>query len=269
MTQGPKIHVVGRRVRVWHGGGESIDVDVGELAGTMVDSADRGPRDGLIPSGVRFWLERGSARAIAIEIPPHARTVRWIRDDSPEPYGSGATYERHWIAFPYIILLLVFNRGRVTGLEQLFYRNRPLDADESLYYSNLPNVTTAGLLKSWICLQNLKPVGRLSWCEKIEAIGRHVLCGSFNWSCEHHEGSSMWSSMRGLDPRLETIRAWHAATEEDPLFATRIRWKPTGTTMRDELMEMLELVVPPRKIESATDLAGLVTLARNRRKARR
>ncbi len=262
----PEVRISGDRARVVYGRGEFLDVDVEVLARIIAESSDRGSRSGLLPSGVRLLLERGEAAAFGIELPPHARTVRWIRDDSPEPYGPGATYDEHWISFPYILLLVLLKGNRTTGLQQLFYRNRPLDVDENLYLPNLPNVASSGALPCWICLQNLGRVGRPGSRHTvsglIDAIGNHVLTGANNRSSEENEGNSLWSTMRGLDPRLETVETWAAATKADPLFVTRIPWRPAGTTLTQELGRMLDLVAPPRRIRTGTDLAGLVSVAR-------
>ena len=270
----PEVRISGDRARVVYGRGEFLDVDVEALAQMIAESSDRGSRSGLLPSGVRLLLERGEAAAFGIELPPHARTVRWIRDDSPEPYGPGATYDEHWISFPYILLLVLFRGNQLTGLQQLFYRNRPLDVDEDLYLPNLPNVANSGALPCWICLQNLGRVGRRAATRRtgirptvsqiIDAIGNHVLAGANNRSSEENEGNSLWSAMRGLDPRLETVETWAAATKADPLFVTRIPWRPAGTTLTKELGRMLDLVAPPRRIRTGTDLAGLVSVARGR-----
>jgi hypothetical protein len=254
----PEVRIADERARLVYGRGEFLDVAVEELFGVLVDNADRGPRWGLIPSGVRLYLERGGATALAVEIPPHTRTVKWIRDDSPEPYGHGATYGDYFIAFPYVLILVVLSRGEVTGVQQVFYRNKPLDVDEQLYLPKLPNVASTASFRSWICLQNLKSVARLSMCRKIEEIGNHVLVAAFNRSAELHEGNSRWSSMRGIDPRLDSIQAWQEATKSDPLFVTRIPWTAAGTTLTKELRRMLELVAPSRPIRSAAEVAGLM-----------
>ena len=260
----PEVRISGDRARVVYGRGEFLDVDVEALARIIAESSDRGSRSGLLPSGVRLFRERGATEAFGIELPPHARTVRWIRDDSPEPYGPGATYDQHWISFPYILLLVLLRGNQITGLQQLFYRNRPLDVDEDLYLPNLPNVANSGDLPCWICLQNLGRVRRPTASRLIDAIGNHVLAGANNRSSEENEGNSLWSAMRGLDPRLETVETWAAATKADPLFVTRIPWRPAGTTLTKELGRMLDLVAPPRRIRTGTDLAGLVSVARGR-----
>ena len=62
---------------------------------------------------------------------------------------------------------------------------------------------------------------------------RHCLLETgFNLSSEHHEHSSWWTESRKVDPRLNTVEAWEAASAEYPLFVLDVPWLPANHTVR-------------------------------------
>src|SRR5262245_13128266 len=65
-------------------------------------------RSGLLPPEVRAVISRGRHTIWVGEYPPMPRTVRWIAADSPSAYGDGTTYTTRTIAWPYLIILGVF-----------------------------------------------------------------------------------------------------------------------------------------------------------------
>jgi hypothetical protein len=225
------------------------------------------PNCGILPRGVRVWMERGDATAVAIELPPQARTVRWLAADSRAAYGRGAKYERYFLSFPYIELLLVFRHGGLTGYQQLYYRNAPLDEDEALLLPNLYNVANGYGQRCWVCLASLADVSDLAWPEKVHKIVEHVFGAAFNRSSEEHESNSLWGAMakRRLDPRVQTVEAWQAATRENPRFALEVAWKRANTTVTQELTAMLDHVAMPLTVATAADFGQVVTLAGARR----
>ena len=81
------------------------------LVDRLVGRAEKQPSCGVLPQGVRVWIDRGDAVGLAIEVPAGPRTVRWISSNSKSPYGKGAEYEPHFLSFPYIEILVVFHRG--------------------------------------------------------------------------------------------------------------------------------------------------------------
>jgi hypothetical protein len=255
----PEIQIVGDRVNVRAGGDTLVTLRVADFLPRLARALEQPPSCGILPDGVRVWHERGDAVALAVEVPPQVRSVRWLAEGSAAHFGHGARYGQHWIAFPYIELLLVFRGGALTGFQQLYYRLEPLETGEDLLLPNLLNVAKGYGQRCWLCLANMRDVSRLAWPEKIRAVVDHVFSAAFNRSAEEHEGNSYWSAMRKIDPRVASIEAWEAATRQNPRFPLEVGWKAARTTVSAELAAMLDQVIAPAALETATDLAGLMS----------
>jgi hypothetical protein len=225
----------------------------------------------VLPRGVRIVQHRRDAVAMGLEIAPHTRRVRWLADDSKAPFGPGASYAEYFVSFPFIMLLLVFRGGSLTGQQQLYYRTESLDRGDDLRLPNLYNVAEGYGQRCWVCLQHCPDVGGLEWHAKISAVVDHTFSAAFNRSSEEHEGNSYWSAHKAVDPRVATMEAWQEATRADRRMALSVAWTPAETTARAELRKMLDEVVRPRKLANATDFAGIVSAAAGaaRRAARR
>ena len=141
----PEVRVVGDRVTVCHDGKSLVTAPLADVVAAIVRAGQRLPSCGVLPEDVRIWRERRGATAVAIEVPAHARTVRWIADDSPVPFGPATRYRDCFLAFPYVVLLVVFRGAQLTGFQQLYYRREPLTAegDDALLLPNLYNVAEA------------------------------------------------------------------------------------------------------------------------------
>ena len=225
--------------------------------------------DLILPSGVRIFRPRGDCVGVAVEVPPQARTVRWIEDDSKGHFGRGTKYRECYLAFPYVVLLLVLRRGRPSGWQQLYYRRAPLESAESqeLLLPNMANVALAYHQRCWVCLQHLPPPRNGSLANTVGGVVDHVFNAAFNRSADAHEGNSYWASMRDLDPRVASLGAWEAATEKNRWFVLDVPWKPAGTTASAELVSMLDHVERPLcETPTAKQLAGLVTRASAQRR---
>jgi hypothetical protein len=255
----PEIRIVDQRVVVRHNG-TTVEQPVAAVVGELVRRAERRPSCPVLPAGVRAWIEHGDVTAVAVELPPQARMVRWLAAGSRLPFGRAARYERYFIGFPYIVLLLVFRQGALTGYQQLFYRRAPLDDGEELLLPNLLNVAQAYRQTCWLCLVNLRDVSRLPWPAKIRAVVEHVFGAAFNMSAELHEMNSLWGAMVAakIDSRVASVEAWQEATRANPRFALEVPWKPARTTMTRELETMLEHVVGPMTIADAEQLGAVV-----------
>ena len=156
----------------------------------------------------------------------------------------------------------------MTGLQQLYYRREPLDAGEELLLPNLYNVAHGYGQRCWVCLANLADLSPLPWADKVGAVVDHVFTASFNRSSEAHEGNSYFGTTRGLDPRLASLEAWQDATRRNPRFSLDVPWRSAETTVSAELTAMLACTVGPLAIDTATDLAGLITrVGTHRRRA--
>jgi len=266
----PRIVVEDGDVVVSQGDETLFKLGVEDFTERVFRSRDRAPSCGILPPGVRAWIERGDSIALAVEIAPGARSVNWIRDDSPEPFGSDATYDRRYLSFPFVEILLVLHDGELTGQQQLYYRRESLEHGEELLLPNLLNVSPdAYAQKAWLCLANLGSVSGHDWPGKIRAVVQHTFSASFNLSSEKHEGSSYWRDSAEIDPRVATVDAWHEATVADPYFALDLPWKDAGVTVTEQLGAMLDNVTTAATMRSASDLAARLGSGGTRRRRRR
>jgi len=240
--------------------GQVISVELPRLIDEVVRSSERTPCCGVLPESVRAWTESGDCVALALELRPGPRTVRWIADHSRAPFGRGTRYRLVRLSFPYVIVLALFFRSALTPIAQLYYRTRPLgDADDELLLPNLPNVAQGHGYSCWLCLLGIgDDLSSRSWSEKVAAIAAHVFGAGFNRSAEEHEGNSYVDAAKSLDPRLASVEAWREATQADPFFALRVPWVSAKTTLRAELDRMRSALVPGPSIENSGQLARLI-----------
>jgi len=260
MSFEPEIRIVGERVKVLEGRKTLFESKLPQVMKAIGRVTDRTTSSDILPEGIRLWRERGNAIAVGIELRPQRRTVRWLAEGSGASYGRRARYEDRFLAFPYIVLLIVFRDGELCGFQQLYYRTAPLrSGHEDLLLPNLYNVAQGYRQRCWLCLQMLEDkVRALPWPGKIDAVVDHVFSAAFNRSSEEHEGNSWWGSMRGLDPRVSSVEAWERASRENGLFPLEIPWKRAGTTATQELNHMLGLVVALPRLRHARDLMALM-----------
>lgn len=257
MSAAPELRLVGERAVVEQGGRRLAQAPVARFVEHLVRAAGL-PGPGVLPRGTRMVLERRDAVALAVELAPGARTVRWLADDSRVPFGRGALYQERFLSFPWLVLLVVLRGGELTGLQQLYYRRESLDQGEELCLPNLYNVAEGYGLRCWLCLQQAHPVAELPFARKLEGVAQHVFGAAFNRSAERHEGNSYWSRLP-CDPRVASLDAWERATRQNPLFALEVSWTRAGTTLGVELAAMLDRVVAPLAPRRAQDLCGLVS----------
>ena len=255
---GPEIRIVGERVRVHMGRKKLAEAALGDLLDFLGQAGE--PPNGfpIRPSSARIWVERRDAVAAAFELPPHARTVRWLKDGSKVPFGRKASYEQVYLSFPWVVLLLVFRGGALTNQQQLYYRTESMDTGEDLLLPNLYNVAQGYGQRCWVCLQHVKDVSSLPWPDKVARIVDHTFSAAWNRSSEEHEGNSYWSRAGKVDERVATIAAWQEASRANRRFALDVKWEPAGTTASSELRTMLDRVVKPSRPTNAEQLASLV-----------
>ncbi|TFH19779.1 MAG: hypothetical protein E4H03_13320 [Myxococcales bacterium] len=266
----PQIHIEGGAVVVSHVGGKTSEMSIAEFVERVGTKHDCGPGCGTLPIGVRHWIQRGDTVGLCIEIPPSARSVQWLADDSPVPYGERAVYERRYLSFPYVEILLVLHDGQLTGQQQLFYRREPLGDDDTLLLPNLLNVSPDAYgQKAWLCLVNLPTIAGQSWQQKIKTVVQHTFSAKFNRSSDTHEGSSYWQLMRDVDPRVSSVAAWHDATTKNPCFALDVPWKRAERGLTDELGSMMEQVQAAATLTTAEELAGMLAVSNGSRRRRR
>ena len=263
MAAVPEIRIVGEKVvvrvarrKLWEGKLSQL-LHVLEPAGTDLAGIDTASFE-TRPKGVRKWVRRRDATAVALELPPHTRTVRWLSDSSKAPFGRKATYESYFVSFPWVVVLLILRGGALTGEQQLYYRLDSLDAGDELLLPNLYNVARGYRQNCWLCLQHVGDLSNLSWHEKLERVVTHTFSGSFNRSAEEHEGNSYWSSHEPVDERVATMEAWQKHSRENRRVALDVAWRPAETTATAELSAMLDRVVRPSRLESSAELFGLL-----------
>lgn len=230
------------------------------LASVLAAAARRADSQALpdaIPDGVRFIRRQGGAVVLVLEEPPAVRTVRWLTDDSPAPFGLEARYQTARLAFPFVALVLGFRDGAVTERGQCFYRVAPIRTlDDPLLLPNLRNVAKAHGQLAWVCLRKINPnLGRLAWAEKVRQIREHFWQAGFNGSCE----VSYWNTMRGVDARVASVDAWEEATERDRFFPLTVAWRPSGQTLRTIMDDTLHALAPPGPPGNVQELIPLVT----------
>lgn len=187
-----------------------------------------------IPDGVKFIEWRPPFMCVVHQLPAHVRSLRWIEDDSPEPFGPGAKFKKRRLSLPYAVTFaMYFRRARdlsLVGYNELYFRNEPLKTrqDQLGFPSllNLSRIDIKGRSRSWICTQYLKSPPRASWSAQLASLIDHTWNGSFNLSSEHHEGASWYGESKGVHKSLHPIAAWEQASKENDAFALGVAWKP-------------------------------------------
>jgi len=266
----PELRIAGEEVAVRMRRKTLARATLADFVASVARAAADGP-DLILPSGVRIYRPRGEVVGVVVEVPPQARAVRWIADESKVPFGEGTLYRECFLSFPYVLLLLVLRHGRPTGMQQLYYRRAPLESleEQELLLPNMTNVALAYDQRCWVCLQHLPRARNTSVPSTIRNVVEHVFSAAFNRSAEVHEGNSYWGAMRDLDPRVASLDAWEEATRANRWVALDVPWKPAGATASAELTSMLDRVERPLcEAPTAEQLAGLVTRAGAQRRKR-
>lgn len=229
---------------------------VADFLTIVSERADAFALPDAIPEGVRFVRRRGPGVVVVIEEPPQLRTVRWLADDSPQPFGPSAVYRTVSLAFPFVVLVCALRDGGLTGYQQCFYRSAALRVrDDGLGVPPLPNVAAYAGMPCWLCLAkhkiDLKP---LAWDDKVRELRKTFWGAAFNRSCV----SSYWQTLPGVDARLASVAAWEQESKRDPFFPLTVRWRPVGQTVGQVTDAMLGIVAPGPTPHAATDLAALL-----------
>jgi len=204
----------------------------------------------VLPDGVKFIESRGPVTVWVHETPPRIHSLRWIAGDSATPFGKGTKYRTVRIALPYLVVLAVFEPHE-HGVQQLsarnecFFRVAPLtnaDSDELLYPAllNCSKFTpSTGKPLSWICTAQMnralfanEPDTAKRLRLSFQELMRCLLETGFNFSSEHHEGSSWFTESARVDPRVTTVEAWEKATAEAPMFVLDVPWLRTDLSLR-------------------------------------
>ena len=257
------IEIVGEEVTLKRGETVVVKAALGDFLDSLAQQQSRATfADGSpLPDGVRFVHQRGIATVVVLELFPQVREVRWISNQSPQPFGPKTQYQPATLAFPYIVIFVLFQAGCLTGFQQLFYRAEAISSEnDALCFPNLLNVSEGYGQKCWLCLANMTDVSQLPWNKKVHRVLEHFWEAGFNKSSEYHEKNSYWQKATAarLDPRLNSVESWQAATEEDPLFMLKVKWKPAGLTVGQVVESMLAAGYGTAAIKSSSDLITLI-----------
>ena len=237
--------------------------------------------DMILPDGVKTALSRGPVTVYVHQTPPRVHRLTWIRSDSPRPYGPGTTYRTVSLSLPYLIVLAVYVPGEdgkpmLSGSNEAFFRNESLRSlDDELHFPGLLNCSRFkgddGQLRadkplSWICTQHLnrepllleQDMGkrmRMGFKELMKC----MLETGFNYSSEHHEGSSWYTESAKKIDAINPVEKWEERSREEPLFALSQDWLPTGKTLRQMIERIFNTCnAPAVSVQSSKDLARVV-----------
>ena len=166
----------------------------------------------ILPTGCRMFHAAGERSVFVIEQAPAVRQLVWRGMDR-----SGENRE-HWkLAFPYVVFVVAFARGEAvdTGSCRIFYRNAPLNGDETVQRVNLCNVYRSGA----ICTGDVRVSGQ-GLAAKAESFVSNFWGSRFNTDLY---SESFEPAARRL-PQVATLEAWANATSENPLFPLGLQW---------------------------------------------
>ncbi len=259
-----RIEIAGDRAVCKQDGKEAFSVGLQEFLKAVVEQADYLSLPDAIPEGVCFIRRRRGVVVLVIEEKPLVRTVRWLADDSPAPFGPGAVYRPARLAFPFGIVMVALHHGALTNFQQCFYRTSPLRSlSDPLFLPNLLNVADTPAQKCWLCLVNMhKDLTALTWPQRVAEIRKHFWGAGFNRSSEAHEGNSYWQRS-AVDPRVATVAAWERESQRDPFFPLHLPWRPAGKTVGQAIEEMMRAVCPNPRPTVAAELVPLLVPAGN------
>ncbi len=225
------------------------------------------------PDGLRFTFRAGRLTIFVLEFSATPRTLTWISEDSPAPYGPRARYRRVYISLPYIVVLAMFQDDLLSAANECFFRSQPIvdpAAQTELFFPALLNCSRFKPPDrrplSWICTQHLKRhrlraerhAGRRIYAG-LHALQSCLFDTGFNYSSEHHEYSSWYTESRSVDPRITTIGAWERATRDDRMFALDVPWLTTGMTIAQVVDRMFHNQgAHAREIQTSLDVARII-----------
>lgn len=201
-----------------------------------------------MPDGVKFVEWRPPLLCVVHQLPPHVRQLKWITDDSPAPFGPGATFRPRRLSLPYTVTFAMYmlrnGRLHLLGNNELYFRNQPLlSRDDPLCIQALLNVSwieTGKRIRCWICTQHLGHAAKDDWTQQLCNLLNHTWNGAFNWSSEKHEGKSTFGASHGIHPALASVDLWEQATAADDAFGLTVPWLKSSLTVNQQIDAMLQ-----------------------------
>jgi hypothetical protein len=245
-ANGDILHIEGDTVRAVSPEGKEATMPVEAFVRQCAGAAGH---DVVLPDGVKCEFAHGPLLIWVHELTPRVHRFKWIAPDSPQGFGRGTRYREVRLALPYVVTFAVFVPGPDGRLtlgrgNECFFRTAPLaNLEDELFYPALLNCSKSrhpdGQPLAWICTQHLDWSsfhGEADTGRRLRAgFGALMHClldTGFNYSSEAHEGASWFGESRGVDPRVATVEAWQAASEQNPLFPLEVPWLPSGHTVR-------------------------------------
>jgi hypothetical protein len=277
-----RIVIEGDRVLLETPEGAKVEIPVSELHAAL-----RPPRmdtgDVVLADGVKSVLGRGHVAIWIHETPPRIHNFKWIARDSEAPYGPATKYREVRIALPYLIVFAVYARGpqgfHLTAHNECFFRVEPFrDPSDSLLYPALLNCSKFsspdGHPLAWICTQHLNTRTTMRMSNENDRMRAEfkllmacLLDSGFNFSSEHHEGTSWFTESTGVDPRIATVERWQEESEKNAFFALDVPWIQVGMSVAQAAERIASnLKASDNRVATASDIARLVT---NRRRPTR
>lgn len=242
------------------------EVSVTDFSQKLAENVTQGLWDEPNPCGSRWVMKHGPLKVVIMEFSPAVRMIRWIADESPEPFGPEAKMLERQLAMPYVILKIPIRSGRVLPRVELFYRSEPLRSLDGpggeLFWPNLLNVSPDSHgCKAWFCTQYLDGEDTHGGVEAaVEAVTHHCFGGQHNLSSEAHEGNSTFrlAQQQDLDSRITDVTHWETATRHDPFFVLSVDWQSTGLTVGDLLRSELSANRLKRVPQTVKDLVSIM-----------
>jgi hypothetical protein len=257
-----RIEIEDELVTLFKGQTAARRIRVSDFVRRMNHMSERDLFKDPLPDSVRFVRRRGDHVLVVLELRPQYRQVRWIKDSSEAPYGPRADYQTVRLAFPYVVLFILFSGGNLSNYQQAYYRNAPIRSlKDSLFLSNLRNCTRRGGLACWLCITHTGEsliVAHLPWDQKIGLFVEYFWTRAFNKSPEASDLISQWTRLRDLDPRIGSIENWEKASAEDHSFPLKVEWPPAASTIEEVMDTMLNIVAPGSDISCSGDLVDVI-----------
>jgi len=229
--------------------GQTASMTVEELLETA-NQRRMESRGVILPDGVKLLDSKGPTTIWVHETPPRVYSFKWIASGSPARHGPGTEYCTVRIALPYLVVLAAFEGDMLSGQNECFFRQRPLETeDDELLYPALLNCSKfppqEGRPLSWICTAKMGPES-LGPCRNpkqrmragFKALMHCLLETGFNYSSEDNEGSSWFTESTRVDPRVSTVESWSKASGENALFVLDVPWLKTGLSLRQVIDRM-------------------------------
>lgn len=200
-VEGDAVHVVTERIE------RTV-----RLSDLLAESAkELGVVTPILPAGCRMFRQQGSRTTFVIEQVPQVRQLNWRSMDNGEVWK---------LAFPYVVFVVVFSGDVVdTGSCRVFYRNSPLNGDDTLCRTNLCNVYQDGR----ICTGSMRVTGD-SLAQKAESFVGGFWRSQFNSDL----GDQSWGPAARKFPQVKSLAAWQEESAKNPLFPLGIQWLEAG-----------------------------------------